>query len=90
MEPRSTPRARIRTSFITAPGLNTAAIPGWRDGLLDRLSCLAEPRLASDQQVTGGRLALSIAAPEEEPLDYFPQPILGLLRREEDGAGNWL
>ena len=29
--------------------------------------------------MTGRRLALSIAAPEEEPLNYFPQPSSGCL-----------
>jgi hypothetical protein len=57
---------------------------------LHSLSCFAESRRTPHEQVPAGRLPLFIAAPEEEPLNDLAQPLLGLLRREEGGAGRWL
>ena len=48
-----------------------------------------ESRRTPHEQVPAGRLPLFIAAPEEEPLNDLAQPLLGLLRREEGGAGRW-
>src|SRR5207237_1143298 len=69
------------TSFITAPGLNTAAIPGWRNGLLDDLpqKQYREPSspYASRRRVHLGqahRIGLVMADPFPAELAVFVGP----------------
>ena len=60
------------------------------DRPVHRLSGLPQAGRAFDEQPP---YALSVFRPEppkKEPLDDLTRPLLGLLRREEGGAGRWL
>jgi hypothetical protein len=57
------------------------------DCLVDSLSRLAQPRRAFDEQAPDALPVRGSQSEEEEPLDDLAQPLLGVLCREEGGAG---